>query len=95
MKKGKIKTLRNNILILFIAIVLLNIIFINLDACKYVETYEFVVLPGDTLWKIAEDNYSDIDDLNMHEVIYDIQELNNLDNCVVYEGQVLSLPVYI
>ena len=48
---------------------------------------EVVVAYGDTLWTIA----SNLDG-NIGENIYNIQKINNLENCNIFEGQILLIP---
>ena len=48
---------------------------------------EIVVTYGDTLWNLA----SKLDG-NIGENIYNIQKINNLENCNIFEGQILLIP---
>ena len=46
---------------------------------------------GDTIWSIAE---SCTDGQDIRRVVYDIQEINGLDDCVITTGEHLKIPVY-
>lgn len=48
---------------------------------------EITIAYGDTLWSIAKELKG-----NISENIYNIQKINNLDNCDIYEGQRLLIP---
>jgi len=43
---------------------------------------------GDTLWSIAKDLNG-----NISENIYNIQKINNLEDCNIFEGQTLLIPI--
>lgn len=47
------------------------------------------VMPGDTLWDIAQDNAGSED---VRKYIYEIKKVNQLDNATIYAGQKLYLP---
>ena len=49
---------------------------------------EITVSYGDTLWSIAKKL-----DGNINENIFNIQKINNLENCNIYEGQTLLIPI--
>jgi hypothetical protein len=58
------------------------------------DNYRFetvTVVAGDTLWSIA-DTYTDGHDLR--QVVYDIREINRLDDSVIRSGDQLKIPVY-
>lgn len=48
---------------------------------------EITVSYGDTLWSIAKKL-----DGKINENIYNIQKINNLNDCNIYEGQRLLIP---
>lgn len=48
---------------------------------------EITVSYGDTLWSIAKEL-----DGKINENIYNIQKINNLKDCNIYEGQKLLIP---
>lgn len=88
------KTMRNNIIILSIAICLLNLLFTNIFASKDLDTKEYVVMRGETLWSIAEGLYSE-ENLDIQRIVYDIKDVNNMTESIVYEGQTINVPVYL
>lgn len=96
MKKNnkRIKTMRNNIIILFIAIFILHLLFTNIFASKDFNTKEYVVMRGETLWSIAETISTD-ENSNIQKIIYDIKDVNNMNESTVYEGQIINIPVYL
>ena len=49
---------------------------------------------GETLWSIAEGLYSD-ENSNIQKIIYDIKDVNNMTESIVYEGQTINIPVYL
>lgn len=59
------------------------------DAEAPVETIEYVVAPGDTLWAIASDAG---DGLDPRQVILVIQDLNDIEGGAIHPGQVLLVP---
>lgn len=51
--------------------------------------YEYIIVSqGDTLWSLA----SSLDG-NIHKNIYEIQKINQLDDCSIYIGQTLKIPI--
>lgn len=64
--------------------------FVTVKVFSYQEPqYEDVIISkGDTLWSIAKRL-----DGNIQENIYQIQKINNLDNCSIYVGQTLKVPI--
>lgn len=56
--------------------------------CDYI-SYE--VNQGDTLWKVA-DQFNN-DNMDIREYIYEIRQINSVENCQIYPGQVLEIPV--
>ena len=49
-----------------------------------------VVSEGDTLWSIANNIGG-----NINKNIYEIKEINNLENSIIYVGQELKIPTQI
>ncbi len=50
---------------------------------------------GDTLWSIAEEQKNNnwyYKDKDVRYIIYDIKNINNMENSNVYEGQELYIP---
>lgn len=74
-----------------IAIFILLVISIcNLCFAKAeIETEEYVVSAGETLWSIASENKKDGQDIR--EYIYELRQLNNLEDCVIYPNQVIKI----
>ena len=85
-------------------IIMLVIIFIGLiyfskaayskGEIDYEENY---ICSGDTLWSIAKEEKETnkyFENKDIREIIYELQEVNNLDNCNLYEGQKIQVPVY-
>ena len=54
-----------------------------------VVTEDYTVSAGQTLWDIAEENKQDGQDVR--EYVYNLRKLNNIDDCIIYEGQVLKI----
>lgn len=53
------------------------------------------VYTGDTLWSIAEEekeNNSYYKDKDVRYIIYDLKNINNMDNSSVFEGQEIYIP---
>ena len=46
---------------------------------------------GQTLWQIASNNYSSR--YNLRKIIFEIREINNLDDVVLKTGQEIKLPI--
>lgn len=53
------------------------------------ESCTVTVMPGDTLWDIAQANAGDKD---IRKYVYEIKKINQLDNATIYAGQTLHLP---
>jgi LysM repeat protein len=56
-----------------------------------VESVDYRVLAGDTLWDIAREHGPEGAD--PRAVVHTIQEMNELEGSVIQPGQVLSIPV--
>ncbi|GBF11350.1 LysM peptidoglycan-binding domain-containing protein [Tepidibacillus infernus] len=52
---------------------------------------EVIVQEGDTLWSIAKPYYNG--KMDFRELIYNIRELNELSEAMIYPGQVLKIPL--
>lgn len=77
------------ITVITILIITLISIF-NLSFAKAkVETENITVSAGDTLWGIACEYKKSGQDVR--EYIYELRQLNNLNDCVIYPGQVLKI----
>lgn len=84
--------------IIFVTIVMillatLIIHMIGLDAVSGgSKTYykQIEVTYGDTLWNIAERNMPS--DMDTRQAVYELAELNDIDDGVIYPGQILLVP---
>lgn len=59
---------------------------------KASEYVTYTVQQGDTLWSISKELTPDSRDLRY--TIREIEEVNDLQNCTIRVGQVLTVPVY-
>lgn len=78
----------------FISVVtILTIVVITLfskcSATKKVEAEEITVSAGDTLWSIACEYKKSGQDVR--EYLYNLRELNELNDCIIYPGQVIKI----
>jgi Tfp pilus assembly protein FimV len=60
------------------------------DATDAFDGRAYEVHRGETLWRIAEENYDG--DLDLRAVVYAIREANDLDGALLQPGQTLTLP---
>lgn len=93
MKKRSFKLLFRNVAILFLFIMVLHFIFNSLFAKKEFATKELVVMPGDTLWSIANEMI-DKDNADVYRIMYDIKEINNMTDSILYVGDIILVPIY-
>ncbi len=93
MKKRSLKLLLRNVVILFLFIMVLHFIFNSLLAKKEFVTKELVVMPGDTLWSIANEMV-DEDNTDVYRIMYDIKEINNMTDSIIYVGDIIFVPIY-
>lgn len=71
-----------------ILMALIITLFNNCFAVKKVETEDYIVINGDTLWSIATEYKHEKQDIR--EYVYQLRKLNNID-CIIYPGQVLKI----
>ncbi len=71
-----------------LALVIISI-FSLCFAKNEIETEEYVVSTGETLWSIASENKKDGQDIR--EYIYELRELNELEDCMIYPNQVIQI----
>ena len=50
------------------------------------------VMPGDTLWSIAQTYMAD--DLDVRQAVYELCELNNISASNLYAGMTIQVPIY-
>lgn len=72
-------------IVMIILIALLN----KCVAYKSIKTENYMVSAGDTLWSIACEYKNPEQDVR--EYLYNLRELNNLNDCIIYPGQVLKI----
>ncbi|MDD2568481.1 MAG: LysM peptidoglycan-binding domain-containing protein [Clostridia bacterium] len=90
-KKRKARWSR--IFILFAAIaIILSFTCQALGNSEVIElSYEKVIVShGDTLWSLIKEYNNPIN--NMAKAVYEVQEINNLNNASIYVGQVIYIP---
>ena len=75
------------------AITILTIVLIALlnkcVAYKSIKTENYMVSAGDTLWSISCEYKNPGQDVR--EYLYNLRELNKLNNCIIYPGQVIKI----
>lgn len=71
-------------------LVILIISIFNLCLAKdEVITKDYVVSTGETLWSIASENKKVGQDIR--EYIYELREVNNMNDCMIYPNQVIKI----
>ena len=74
-------------------ITILIVLMINLFSLSFakakVETENITVSAGDTLWSIACEYKKSGQDIR--EYIHELRKINDLDDCIIYPGQVLKI----
>lgn len=71
-----------------ILMALIITLFNNCFAVKKVETEDYIVTNGDTLWSIAAEYKHEKQDIR--EYVYQLRKLNNID-CIIYPGQEIKI----
>ncbi len=71
-----------------ILMALIITLFNNCFAVKKVETEDYIVTNGDTLWSIATEYKHEKQDIR--EYVYQLRKLNNID-CIIYSGQEIKI----
>lgn len=101
MKTQRKRYISFNKIIRNIVIMVAIIIFFNIFICPIIgkedmTTKTITVASNDTLWNIASNVKSNSKDksLNINKVIYEIKDLNNLEDSNIYIGQSLEIPLY-
>jgi hypothetical protein len=79
------------VIMLFVLMVVFMSMYITAGASQAAKDdyEEILVMQGDTLWSIAQSNFPEKD---IRAYIYDIKQLNGLNDDYIYEGQKLKLP---
>lgn len=71
-----------------IANLMILISFFNVCLAKTeTVTEDYTVAAGDTLWSIACENA----ETDIREYIYELREINNLNDCMIYPGQTIKI----
>lgn len=65
----------------------------NLFARRATDLKEITVCKNETIWSIAGRLASE-NGQNIQNVVYDIKNLNNMSESIIYEGQLLLVPIY-
>jgi len=81
------------ILITIIAIIIVSVV--NLQSAYSspysIESEDYWVKKGETLWTIAQ-KYKP-DDYDIRKMIYEIKELNNMETSMIYSGDKIKIPL--
>lgn len=93
--KNKKKFKRAIFIVVFLTI--LGIILLSNQTLSHGEfkTKTISICSGETLWSIAEREIEEnnfYENKSIREVIYNIKNLNNLENTYIYEGQKIIIP---
>ncbi len=95
--KNKKKFVKS-ILIIIGIIVFANLLFADKSYSHQEVKYKtLAVVSGDSLWDIAKEernNNNYYQGKDIRDIIQDIQDVNNLDNCNLKVGQTLNIPTY-
>ena len=54
---------------------------------------EVHVNSGDTLWSLINENGTSAE-TDTRKLVYEVCQLNHIDNKVIYPGQVIKIPIY-
>ena len=96
MKIVDMKKFVRSIILMFGIIVLLTLIFVNKSFSHSETVYKKIYISsGDTLWNIArlEKNCNEyFMNKEIREIVYELQNINNLKNSELKIGQELSIP---
>ena len=66
---------------------------LNTAASLTIQEYMYLdVMPGDTLWSIAQTYMAD--DLDVRQAVYELCELNNISASNLYAGMTIQVPIY-
>lgn len=77
--------------ILFISILVFTPMATLNAYSKDIPQFDYIkVTKGDTLWSIASDYAVNKE---IRQVIYEISEANNIDNALIYPGDIIMVPL--
>lgn len=66
---------------------------LNTAVSLTIQEYMYLdVMPGDTLWSIAQTYMAD--DLDVRQAVYELCELNNISASNLYAGMTIQVPIY-
>jgi hypothetical protein len=88
------KKFKRFVFILFLAVLLvIATTLYTLTAYSFNETkyFEVPVRAGDTIWNIAKEHGTKS---SLRKNVYDIIEFNQIDDAMIYPGQILKIPLY-
>lgn len=72
-----------------VIIMFLVLIFSFTSAKENVVYEDYTVTSGETLWTIAAENKKADEDIR--EYIYELQQINNIDDCMIYPNQTIKI----
>lgn len=93
--KNKRKFITSMSILLIIVFILLSLIYNKTYSNTYTQYKKEIICKGDTLWSIAEDeknNNKYFEGKDIRYIIYEIQNLNNLENNDLQIGDTLLIP---
>ena len=82
-------TIINVFLILGLSFIFMSIIPKNTVSAGSIIYEEYTVSAGETLWSIASEHKNNNKDIR--EYIYELQELNNIKDCMIYPNQTIKI----
>lgn len=82
-------TMIDVLLVVGILLIFMLILPKNTVEADCITYQEYIVMPGDTLWSIASENKKEGQDVR--EYIYKLQLVNDVENCLIYPGQVIKI----
>jgi len=66
---------------------------LNTAASLTIQEYMYLdVMPGDTLWSIAQTYMAD--DLDVRQAVYELCEINDISASSLYAGMTIQVPIY-
>ncbi len=89
MKRLRIVNKARFITSMTVIIMFLVLIFSFTSAKENVIYENYTITAGETLWSIASENKKEGQDVR--EYIYELQEVNNIENCMIYPGQEIKI----